>query len=94
MLLCGQEAMNIKLDKLAALEETARDLKRMIDDLKEEIKLNLSGPEPVETDKYVITWQLVDQNRFDTASFKKVHTALYEQFLRPGTADRFQYRRR
>lgn len=94
MLLCGIDAMNAKLDKLEALEAAARELKRSIYDLKNEIKLNLSGPEPAETDLYYINWQLVDRQRFDTTTFKKLHTALYEQFLKPETADRFQYKRR
>lgn len=91
MILCSYEAMNAKIEKLAKLEASARELNREIEAVRDEIKLNLSGPEVVETDKYVIRWQEVPQNRFDVSAFKRVHSALYEMFLKPITANRFSY---
>lgn len=94
MMLCSKEAMEAKLVKLETLEEEARLLQHKIDAVKDEIKLNLSGMETAQTDNYTVSWLAVEQNRFDTTTFKKVHTALYEQFLKTVTANRFTYKRR
>ena len=91
MMLCSNDAMNMKIERLAELEAQKREIDKRIDNLKDEIKLNLTGMETVETDKYVIRWQAVEQNRFDTTSFKKIHTALYEQFVKPIISNRFTW---
>ncbi len=72
-----------------SLKATMKDLGQKLDDLEKEIKDYMGEREEVLVDGYTVRWKTVAQNRFDTASFRKQHEALYEQFVITGETRRF-----
>lgn len=75
-----------------------KEYKRMIEDLetevekiKEQIKAEMKsrGTDELLLDASKVTWKTVTSNKFDSKSFKKIYTDLYNEFSKPQTCKRF-----
>lgn len=85
-------SLNNLIDKLQALELEKRRITAQIDDIKNTITTGMEGSTRVTTDRYDVSWCEYTQNKFDTTRFKKIHVALYEEFLKAVTAHRLSYK--
>lgn len=88
------ESMNQLLDKLSQLELEKRRVSAQIDDIKNMIAAGLDGSTKMSTDRYDVSWCEYTQNKFDTTRFKKIHSALYMEFLKAVTAHKLTYKAR
>ena len=81
-----------RMKKLAELEEKKKALEAEIDAIINDLKADMGDMELVETGKWVIRWTKVSSNKFDSASFKKDHAALYASYQKPTSSRRFSYK--
>ncbi len=75
-----------------------KELKIMMDELKGEIEgiediikseMAAQDTEQLIVGEYKIRWTTVKSNRFDSTSFRKIHTDLYTEFLKESVSRRF-----
>ena len=80
-----------KVRKMKKLQAKADDLNAEIKAIQDEIKAEFEAQnvEELKVGEYKIRYAAVTSNRFDTASFKKMYAALYQQFTKPTTSRRF-----
>lgn len=83
--------MEIKVAELKEWEALLEEAKEQAESIKDELKAEMIERETEEivTDKFVIRWQQVISNRFDTTNFKKQFGDLYKTFTKPVTSRRF-----
>lgn len=80
-----------KVKELKELKRMAEELTAEITAIEDTIKQEMTARATDEliTGEYKIRWKEVISNRFDTTTFKKTHTDLYEQFTKTTTTRRF-----
>lgn len=80
-----------KVRKMKKLQAKAAELDAEIKAIQDEIKSELDtlGTDELRAGEFKIRYAAVTSNRFDTASFKKMYAALYQQFTKPTTSRRF-----
>lgn len=80
-----------RVNKIKELEKQADELKKQIDALKNEIKdyMDAEQVEELQLSDYTVRYKEVATNRFDTTTFKKAYTNLYNQFIKTSTSKRF-----
>lgn len=78
----------MELKEWEALMEEAKD---QVEAIKDELKAEMIERETEEivTDKFVIRWKQIINNRFDSTSFKKQFGELYKSFTKQTTSRRF-----
>ena len=64
-------------------------LERQKDALAATIKSVMGETEELYVGAYIVRFQVIRSNRFDTTSFKKEHADLYADFLKESTSRRF-----
>ncbi|MDR1668750.1 MAG: hypothetical protein LBR76_02185 [Oscillospiraceae bacterium] len=72
-----------------SLKTSIKDLEFQLSEIEGVIKAYMGDMEELQVDGTTVRWKTVAQNRFDTASFKAQHEALYERFLIRGETRRF-----
>ncbi len=80
-----------KVRKMKKLQAKAAELDAEIKAIQDEIKAEMLtlGADELKAGEFKIRYAAVTSNRFDTASFKKMYAALYQQFTKPTTSRRF-----
>ena len=71
----------------ALMEEARQEADAIRDSLKQEL-LN-RNTEELEAGKYIIRYQSIVRNRFDSSAFKKLMPDVYKSFIRQYTSKRF-----
>ncbi|HCG36156.1 MAG TPA: hypothetical protein DER23_07420 [Clostridiales bacterium] len=80
-----------KVRELKELKLMAEELATEITAIEDTIKSEMTAREIDEliVDVFKIRWTRVTSNRFDTTSFKKTHTDLYNQYTKTTESRRF-----
>ena len=80
-----------RLRKLRELESQKAELEKQIEALKEEIKQDMSdkGLEEQKVGDFTIRFITIVTNRFDSKSFKKDHSDLYDRYIKAAESKRF-----
>lgn len=83
--------MEIKVAELQEWEALLEEAKQQAESIRDELKAEMleRDTEEIETGKYIIRWTSVLSNRFDTTSFKKVHSDLYKAYTKQIPSKRF-----
>ena len=86
-----EERMLNKIKELKALEREIAELQEQADDIKAEIKLKLESNNLTEMqiDIFTIRYTPYSSQRFDTKTFKKDYSDLYEQYTKETQSRRF-----
>lgn len=84
--------MKNRLEKLAALDEQARALKAEAEAIRAEIVADLGDAETRTSARFIVRYQTITSNTFDTSRFKKEHARLYDEYTTPKTTRRFTYK--
>ena len=80
-----------KIEKLQEWEQLIEEAKAEAESLRDEIKQEMLNrdTEELEAGAYIIRWNSVLSNRFDTTGFKKVYGDLYKAFTKQTASKRF-----
>ena len=83
--------MENKVMELKEWEALLEEAKEQVEAIKDDLKAEMIERETEEivTDKFVIRWQQIINNRFDTTNFKKTYGELYKAFTKQTTSRRF-----
>lgn len=88
------------MNELNKIAHELRDVRAMIKELeaeeellKDQLKAALVDQEKevIEGDTWKVSWINVNNNRFDTKSFKAEHEDMYNQYLKSTTGTRFVF---
>ena len=71
----------------ALMEEAKAEAEALRDSIKQEMLER--GTEELECGQYIIRYQTIVSNRFDSSAFKKLMPDVYKSFIRQGTSKRF-----
>lgn len=80
-----------KIEALRELEALIEEAKTEAESIRDEIKAEMLNrdTEELEAGQYVVRYTTVLSNRFDTTSFKKLHSELYKAYTKQSTSKRF-----
>lgn len=80
-----------KVRDLKELKQMKEELENEITTIEDEIKAEMTAQNVNEmtVDVFKIRWTYVSQNRFDTTTFKKIYSDLYNQFTKVIETKRF-----
>lgn len=83
--------LNSKVKELRELKRMADELQQEIDGLTDQIKAVMTeqDTDTLNGDDYKITWKAVTSSRLDTAALKKALPQVAEQFTKTSTSRRF-----
>lgn len=87
-------ANNELLNKIEALNEweaLMEEAKAEIEAIRDSLKLEMleRGTEELECGQYILRYQTIVSNRFDSSAFKKTLPEVYKSFIRQSTSKRF-----
>ena len=71
----------------ALMEEARAEADAIRDSLKQEMLMR--GTEELEVGQYMVRYQSIVSNRFDSSAFKKALPEVYKSFIRQSTTKRF-----
>lgn len=71
----------------ALMEEAKAEIEAIRDSLKQEMLER--GTEELECGQYILRYQTIVSNRFDSSAFKKTLPDVYKSFIRQSTSKRF-----
>lgn len=80
-----------KIEELKELEELLEEVKAEADAIRDELKQTMldRGTEELEAGKYILRYQSIVSNRFDSSAFKKALPDLYKSFTKQSISRRF-----
>lgn len=80
-----------KIEELKELEELLEEVKAEADEIRDELKQTMldRGTEELEAGKYILRYQSIVSNRFDSSAFKKALPDLYKSFTKQSISRRF-----
>lgn len=80
-----------KIEELKELEELLEEVKAEADAIRDELKQTMldRGTEELEAGKYILRYQSIVSNRFDSSAFKKALPDLYKSFTKQSSSRRF-----
>ena len=80
-----------KIETIRELEELIAEASAEADALRDAIKQHMlsTDTEEMECGQYMVRYQSIVSNRFDSSAFKKAHLDLYKSFIRQTTSKRF-----
>lgn len=83
--------LTAKVRKLKRLQAKTEELQAEITAIQDELKAELTAQnlEEMKAGTFKIRFTSVISNRFDTATFKKQHIDLYNQYIKQTTSRRF-----
>lgn len=78
--MCSKKKLDEKVKKLKELIRKSEDLDIQIDNLKNELKEEMTtrGVTELKGDDWVVTWNTVSSNRLDQTLLKSCHPEIYE----------------
>ena len=87
-------ANNELLNKIEALNEweaLMTEAKEMADSIRDELKQHMlnENTEELECGQYIIRYQSIVSNRFDSSAFKRLMPDVYKSFIKQSTSKRF-----
>lgn len=87
-------ATNELLNKIEALnewEQLMEEAKEMADSIRDELKQHMLdvNAEELEVGQYMVRYQTIVTNHFNSSAFKKALPDVYKSFIRQGTSKRF-----
>lgn len=87
-------ANNELLNKIEALNEweaLLEEAKEMADSIRDELKAEMlqRNTEELECGQYIIRYQSIVSNRFDSSAFKRLMPDVYKSFIKQSTSKRF-----
>ena len=87
-------ATNELLNKIEALnewEQLMEEAKEMADSILDELKQHMLdvNAEELEVGQYMVRYQTIVTNHFNSSAFKKAQPDVYNSFIRQGTSKRF-----
>lgn len=80
-----------KVRELKELKAMAEEIAAEITSIEDELKAEMTArnTEEMIIDIFKVRWTRVTSNRFDTTSFKKTHSELYNQYVKTTESRRF-----
>lgn len=83
--------MDSKIKELRELRRMADEIAAEIETLQDTIKSEMTArnTDTLTGTDWKVTWKAVTSKRFDSATFKKTHGELYEQYTKETTSKRF-----
>ena len=80
-----------KIETIRELEELIEEARNEADALRDTIKQMMLNDEieEMEVGQYMVRYQSIVSNRFDSSAFKKALPEIYKSFIRQGTSKRF-----
>ena len=80
-----------KIEAIRELEDLIEEAKAEADALRNEIKQQMldTDTEEMECGQYMVRYQTIVRNNFDSSAFKRAHIELYKEFIRQTTSKRF-----
>lgn len=80
-----------KIEALKEWEDLLEQAKAEAEAIKDELKQEMlnRGIEELECGQYIMRYQSIVNNRFDSSSFKKLMPEVYKSFIRQSTTKRF-----
>ena len=80
-----------KIETIRELEELIAEASAEADALRNEIKQQMldTDTEEMECGQYMVRYQTIVRNNFDSSAFKQAHIELYKEFIRQTTSKRF-----
>ena len=80
-----------KIEAIRELEELIAEAQQEADALRNEIKQQMldTDTEEMECGQYMVRYQTIVRNNFDSSAFKRAHIELYKEFIRQTTSKRF-----
>lgn len=80
-----------KVEQLKELEALIREAEAEAEQLKDEIKAEMAkqSKEEMNVGRYIVRWTNVVSNRFDSTTFKKEMTELYNRYIKQTESRRF-----
>ena len=80
-----------KIETIRELEELINEAQQEADALRDAIKQHMlaEGTEELEAGQYMVRYQNIVSNRFDSSAFKKLMPDVYKSFIRQSTSKRF-----
>ncbi len=80
-----------KIRELKELQRMAEEITAEMETIKDEIKAAMTAQNTgtITAGEYKVYWTPVTSRRFDTTAFKKVYSALYNQFTKESVTRRF-----
>lgn len=83
--------MESKIRELRELRRMADEIAAEIETLQDAIKSEMTArnTDTLTGTDYKITWKTVTSKRFDSATFRKTHGELYDQYTKETTSKRF-----
>ena len=80
-----------KIETIRELEDLITEAQAEADALRDAIKQHMlaEGTEELEAGQYMVRYQNIVSNRFDSSAFKKALPEVYKSFIRQSTSKRF-----
>ena len=80
-----------KIETIRELEDLIEEAKAEADALRDLIKQQMlaEGTEELEAGQYMVRYQSITRNNFDSSAFKKALPEVYKSFIRQSTTKRF-----
>ncbi len=80
-----------KIEAIRNLEELIAEATEEADALRDAIKLHMlsEGTEELECGQYMVRYQTIVRNNFNSSEFKKLMPDVYKSFIRQTTSKRF-----
>ena len=80
-----------KIEQIKELEALIDEAQAEADALRDTIKAEMlaQNVEEMEAGQYIVRWNTVISNRFDTTAFKKEHGEMYKLYTKQTTSRRF-----
>ena len=80
-----------QIEALKEWEEMMEEAKAEADAIRDSIKQEMleRGTEELECGQYIVRYQTIVSNRFDSSAFKRTMPDVYKSFIRQGTSRRF-----
>ena len=87
----SKNEMISKIEAIHELEELIAEATAEADTLRDAIKQHMlaEGAEEMECGQYMVRYQSIVSNRFDSSAFKKLMPDVYKSFIRQSTSRRF-----
>ena len=81
--------MENKLDRRQAIAEKIKQLEQEKTQIEQEVKLFMDGHSFANSERYQVSWQMVDSQRVNTKKLKAEQPEIYKKYLQVNQSSRF-----
>jgi predicted phage-related endonuclease len=87
----GTKAINNRIEKIMALEEQKKAIDQQIEELKDQIKSDMTDKDvdEIETGSFTVRWKEVISHKLDGKALKAALPEIYNQFCKASASRRF-----